>query len=82
MEPNSINAMQLEVGNYYIHKKSKTMWHVLSTMASVPPTFTVEVKNIYGDTEVVNQITDRVGLYAKEDSFEEITKKQWDERGQ
>ncbi len=79
MKKKGIDAMQLLVANYYLHEESNTMWHILS-QTQMPPSFTAELKNEYGDYGEVNTMTDEYGVYARQGTFKLITKKDWEAR--
>lgn len=81
MKINGIDAMELQVAEYYIHEESRTMWHPTEiSQARGIPTMTVELKNMYGDQETLHCHTNIYGIFAKDGTFRKITKAEWDDR--
>lgn len=76
-----MNHEVLEIGNYYIHEKSRTMWHPIELNNDMPFTrIVVELKNEFGDKAIFKSFINANELIGREGTFKLITKKEWDER--
>ena len=76
-----IEVDALEVGNYYKHVSSDTLWRIHSTTATpIGVTVDLELVNTYGDVRDVQFTTMMMPIMSNKGTFVEIEKSEFEAR--
>ena len=76
-----IDVDELRVDRYYKHINSNTLWKIHSLQPSpMGVTVDLELINEYGDVRNMELMSNMTPIFAKEGKFEEITKKEFDNK--